>query len=78
MERPGQMQKSLLTLAILSLGLGHDTADTIRIGHAGPLTGPLAHIGKDGENGARLAMTTECLGSAGQQRLDPIDLIYTI
>jgi len=56
MERPGQMQKSLLTLAILSLGLGHATADTIRIGHAGPLTGPLAHIGKDGENGARLAI----------------------
>ncbi|WP_230969926.1 branched-chain amino acid ABC transporter substrate-binding protein [Nitrogeniibacter aestuarii] len=50
------MQKSLLALALLSLGLGHAVADTIRIGHAGPLTGPLAHIGKDGENGARLAI----------------------
>lgn len=28
----------------------------VRIGHAGPTTGPLAHIGKDGENGARLAI----------------------
>lgn len=28
----------------------------VRIGHAGPLTGPIAHIGKDGENGARLAV----------------------
>jgi branched-chain amino acid transport system substrate-binding protein len=28
----------------------------VKIGHAGPLTGPLAHIGKDGENGARLAL----------------------
>ena len=29
---------------------------TVKIGHAGPLTGPIAHIGKDGENGARLAI----------------------
>ncbi len=29
---------------------------TIRIGHAGPLTGGIAHLGKDNENGARLAI----------------------
>ncbi|HVF64330.1 MAG TPA: branched-chain amino acid ABC transporter substrate-binding protein [Casimicrobiaceae bacterium] len=29
---------------------------TIRIGHAGPLTGGIAHLGKDNENGARLAV----------------------
>ncbi len=28
----------------------------IRIGHAGPLTGGIAHLGKDNENGARLAI----------------------
>jgi branched-chain amino acid transport system substrate-binding protein len=28
----------------------------VKIGHAGPLTGPNAHIGKDNENGARLAI----------------------
>lgn len=28
----------------------------VKIGHAGPTTGPLGHIGKDGENGARLAI----------------------
>jgi len=50
------MQKLVLTLAILGLALGQAQAGTIRIGHAGPLTGPLAHIGKDGENGARLAI----------------------
>lgn len=28
----------------------------VRIGHVGPLTGPIAHLGKDNENGARLAV----------------------
>ncbi|NIO40544.1 MAG: ABC transporter substrate-binding protein [Burkholderiales bacterium] len=28
----------------------------VRIGHAGPLTGPIAHLGKDNENGVRLAI----------------------
>lgn len=28
----------------------------VRIGHAGPLTGGIAHLGKDNENGARLAV----------------------
>jgi branched-chain amino acid transport system substrate-binding protein len=29
---------------------------TVRIGHAGPLTGGIAHLGKDNENGVRLAL----------------------
>ena len=28
----------------------------VRIGHVGPLTGPIAHLGKDNENGVRLAI----------------------
>ncbi|MFZ6720964.1 ABC transporter substrate-binding protein [Undibacterium sp. Ji49W] len=28
----------------------------VRIGHVGPLTGPIAHLGRDNENGARLAI----------------------
>jgi branched-chain amino acid transport system substrate-binding protein len=28
----------------------------VRIGHAGPTSGPIAHLGKDNENGARLAI----------------------
>lgn len=28
----------------------------VKIGHVGPLTGPIAHLGKDNENGARLAV----------------------
>jgi branched-chain amino acid transport system substrate-binding protein len=31
-------------------------AQEIRIGHVGPLTGGIAHLGKDNENGARLAV----------------------
>ena len=29
---------------------------TVKLGHAAPLTGPQAHLGKDNENGARLAV----------------------
>ncbi|MBL8471397.1 MAG: branched-chain amino acid ABC transporter substrate-binding protein [Rhodocyclaceae bacterium] len=29
---------------------------TVKIGHAAPLTGPQAHLGKDNENGARMAI----------------------
>lgn len=50
------MQKSLLALALFALTLGSVHAETVTIGHAGPLTGPIAHIGKDNENGARLAI----------------------
>src|SRR3979490_1801882 len=28
----------------------------VKIGHVGPLTGGIAHLGKDNENGARLAV----------------------
>ncbi|MCB1958304.1 MAG: branched-chain amino acid ABC transporter substrate-binding protein [Rhodocyclaceae bacterium] len=51
------MKLALVAAAILSLSatLAH-AESVIRIGHAGPLTGPIAHIGKDGENGARLAI----------------------
>jgi len=35
----------------------------VKIGHAGPTSGPIAHLGKDNENGARLAI--EELNAAG-------------
>ncbi|MCX7901950.1 MAG: ABC transporter substrate-binding protein, partial [Burkholderiaceae bacterium] len=28
----------------------------VKIGHVAPLTGPIAHLGKDNENGARMAV----------------------
>ncbi len=51
------MKRTLLALALAGFGLTAAHAQTVvKIGHAGPLTGPIAHIGKDGENGARLAL----------------------
>jgi branched-chain amino acid transport system substrate-binding protein len=36
--------------------VGDDGVRVVTIGHAGPLTGPIAHLGKDNENGVRLAI----------------------
>ena len=51
------------TLVLFGCGKGGDkTAATpvdgveVKIGHVAPLTGPIAHLGKDNENGARLAI----------------------
>jgi branched-chain amino acid transport system substrate-binding protein len=33
-----------------------EAVTTVKIGHAGPLTGGIAHLGKDNENGVRLAL----------------------
>jgi branched-chain amino acid transport system substrate-binding protein len=42
--------------AALSLGGCGSKDEAVKIGHAGPLTGPVAHLGKDNENGVRLAL----------------------
>ena len=33
-----------------------DGSQTVRIGQVSPLTGPQAHLGRDNDNGARLAL----------------------
>jgi branched-chain amino acid transport system substrate-binding protein len=46
-----------LVLTCLATPIGNASADqTVTIGYGGPLTGQIAHIGKDGENGVRLAI----------------------
>ena len=52
------MNRSLLTIAILSaLASAPAAAQTVvKIGHVAPLTGAIAHLGKDNENGAKLAI----------------------
>lgn len=48
-----------LVLGLAGCGQKTDTADgtqVVRIGSVAPLTGPQAHLGKDNENGARLAV----------------------
>ena len=53
-----KQNKLIFALAAASLAAGavHAKEVVVRIGHAGPLTGPAAAFGKDGENGARLAI----------------------
>lgn len=42
-------------LVVAGCGGGKDEG-SLKIGHAGPLTGTIAHLGKDNENGVRLAL----------------------
>lgn len=37
-------------------GTASEIERVVKIGHAGPLTGPISHLGKDNENGVRLAL----------------------
>ncbi len=59
----GDLSVHLKTLAVgvaaataLALAGCGKKDEAIKIGHAGPLTGPVAHLGKDNENGVRLAL----------------------
>jgi branched-chain amino acid transport system substrate-binding protein len=54
---------SVTALILTACGKGGDKAAAVpadgievKIGHVAPLTGPIAHLGKDNENGARLAL----------------------
>ncbi len=51
------MKLKALLGAGLMVGVGLVQAqDVIKIGHVGPVSGAIAHLGKDNENGARLAI----------------------
>lgn len=50
---PGIALGVALGIALASPGYAEET---VKIGYAGPLTGPIAHYGKDAENGAKLAI----------------------
>ena len=43
-------------LTIAGCGQQQSSSGEVRIGHVAPLTGSIAHLGKDNENGARLAV----------------------
>lgn len=45
----------LLAVGLAATGLA-SAQETVRIGHAAAITGPVAHFGKDSENGARMAI----------------------
>ena len=48
-------KQALLMLALSAAGLA-TAQETVKIGHAAAITGPVAHFGKDSENGARMAI----------------------
>ena len=57
------MALSIAALIVTGCGKGGDKSAAtpadgveVKIGHVAPLTGPIAHLGKDNENGARLAI----------------------
>jgi branched-chain amino acid transport system substrate-binding protein len=47
---------ALAAVVVGVAGCGKKDEGAIKIGHAGPLTGSIAHLGKDNENGVRLAL----------------------
>ena len=51
------LSAALAAVAVLGLAAsGSKEEGATKIGHAGPLTGSIAHLGKDNENGVRLAL----------------------
>ena len=57
------MKKQAVLLAALSVAGLASAQETVRIGHAAAVTGPVAYFGKDTENGARMAI--EALNAKG-------------
>ncbi|WP_246542410.1 branched-chain amino acid ABC transporter substrate-binding protein [Collimonas antrihumi] len=45
-----------IALALGAAGSAHAEEQIVKIGHVGPVTGPSAHLGKDMENGAKMAI----------------------
>jgi len=53
-----KLTQHISTAAAMTFALygGAHADETVKIGHVAPLTGEIAHLGKDNENGARLAI----------------------
>lgn len=53
---PFDSRPVLLAAALVCLSAAAPAQDVIRIGHVAATSGPIAHLGKDNENGARMAV----------------------
>src|SRR5688500_9236637 len=78
---PGELMNNLrigITLIAASLaliGCGDQKGGEVKIGHVGPLTGGIAHLGKDNENGARLAIEE---ANAAKIKIDGKDVKFSL
>jgi len=63
-----------LVAAVLALA-GCSKGGDVKIGHVGPLTGGIAHLGKDNENGARLAVEE---ANAAKIKIDGKEVKFTL
>ena len=63
-------------LALIGCGpSGSGGGAEVKIGHVGPLTGGIAHLGKDNENGARLAIDE---ANAAKVKIDGKEVKFTL
>jgi branched-chain amino acid transport system substrate-binding protein len=72
---------TLIAAAVALVGCGQQSGGgsagagvEVKIGHVGPLTGGIAHLGKDNENGARLAVEE---ANAAKIKIDGKDVKFT-
>ncbi|MGH6783159.1 MAG: branched-chain amino acid ABC transporter substrate-binding protein, partial [Sphingomicrobium sp.] len=66
---------TVVAAALALAGCGQQGGgNEVKIGHVGPLTGGIAHLGKDNENGARLAVEE---ANAAKIKLDGKDVKFT-
>src|SRR5574341_518074 len=63
-----------IAAALALAGCGPSGGGEVKIGHVGPLTGGIAHLGKDNENGARLAVEE---ASTAKIKIDGKDAKFT-
>jgi branched-chain amino acid transport system substrate-binding protein len=61
--------------AFTLVGCGQSGGGEVKIGHVGPLTGQIAHLGKDNENGARLAIEQ---ANAAKIKIDGKEVKFTL
>jgi branched-chain amino acid transport system substrate-binding protein len=73
-----QIGISVIAAAVALVGCGQQSGGggaEVRIGHVAPLTGGIAHLGKDNENGARLAIEE---ANAAKLKIDGKDVRFTL
>ena len=74
-----QVAITAVAAAVALIGCGQQGAGgggaEVKIGHAGPLTGGIAHLGKDNENGARLAIEE---ANEAKIKIDGKDVKFTL